>query len=338
MATMPAPGMVMCPIWGAPARPLLGYGGRDGQAVDSPRAGGRYFISRHAEIELRNSDIDLKIKLTHEIFDHNALASTPEIHRTTVSSLATVALARPSVRALRLLQYLVRESKYLGQTFSGYRELDVWSSGDVLGIGSKLSSSAWPLLSATDSVQEEELVFLLRMLQSQDAVHLSGGDGIPDIVVTPNGYEIADAQGHNIQGDQAFIAMWFDDAMSEPYEHGIEPAVRALGYKPLRIDKKEHINKIDDEIVAEIRRSRFLIADFTSDLGSPRGGVYFEAGYALALGMPVIWSCRADRIQEVHFDTRQFNHIVWNHANDLKNKLQNRIGAVLGDGPHRQAA
>ena len=41
----------------------------------------------------------------------------------------------------------------------------------------------------------------------------------------------------------------------------------------------------DDEIIAEIRRSRFLVADFTH--GEDREGVvYFEAGFALGLAIP----------------------------------------------------
>jgi hypothetical protein len=43
----------------------------------------------------------------------------------------------------------------------------------------------------------------------------------------------------------------------------------------------------------------------------------------------VIWSCRADCIDHVHFDTRQFNHIVWNDAAELRVKLSNRIRAVI---------
>ncbi|MGO4195686.1 hypothetical protein AB4Z13_10000, partial [Rhizobium sp. YAF28] len=109
----------------------------------------------------------------------------------------------------------------------------------------------------------------------------------------------------------------------------------------LTIDQKEHSNKIDDEIIAEIRRSKFLIADFTCGLvGSgegitaiPRGGVYYEAGFAQGLGIPVIWCCREDHINHVHFDTRQFNHITWKTPEELREKLKNRISAVLGDGP-----
>ncbi len=116
---------------------------------------------------------------------------------------------------------------------------------------------------------------------------------------------------------QAFVAMWFDESMTEAYMIGIEPAIRDSGYKALRVDQKEHINKIDDEIIAEIRRSRFVVADFTSREGQPRGGVYFEAGFAYGIAIPVIWMCRTDLIGSVHFDTRQFNHITWEDPADL---------------------
>ena len=60
---------------------------------------------------------------------------------------------------------------------------------------------------------------------------------------------------------RAYVAMWFNPSMAEIFDKCIEPGVNSAGYKALRIDRKEHNNKIDDEIIAEIRRSRFLIAD-----------------------------------------------------------------------------
>lgn len=129
--------------------------------------------------------------------------------------------------------------------------------------------------------------------------------------------------------------MWFNPEMRLAYDQGFDPAIRDSGYNPMRIDQKEHINKIDDEIIAEIRRSRFLIADFTSEPDRPRGGVYFEAGLAFGLNIPVIWACRDDLVAQLHFDIRQFNHIVWTTPDDLRQKLSNRIRAVLGDGPNR---
>ena len=93
----------------------------------------------------------------------------------------------------------------------------------------------------------------------------------------------------------------------------------------MRMDLKEHNQKICDAIIAEIRRSRFLVADFTGH----RGGVYFEAGYALGLGIPVIWTCREDELADTHFDTRQYNHVVWKNEKDLFEKLKRRIEATI---------
>ncbi|MBK9334940.1 MAG: hypothetical protein IPM96_21700 [Ignavibacteria bacterium] len=106
---------------------------------------------------------------------------------------------------------------------------------------------------------------------------------------------------------QAFIAMWFDAEMNEVYYNGFKKAILDSGYEPMKIDFKEHNNKIDDEIIAEIRNSGFMVADFTGH----RGGVYYEAGFAHGLGIPVIWTCRKSDFDNLHFDTRQYNHIEW---------------------------
>jgi hypothetical protein len=144
---------------------------------------------------------------------------------------------------------------------------------------------------------------------------------------------IEDRRARQVSSIQGFVAMWFSPLMEVVYEKGFALAIRESGYQPMRIDRKEHINKIDDEIIAEIRRSRFLVADFTSEPNQPRGGVYFEAGFALGLNIPVVWTCREDLVEQLHFDIRQFNQIVWTDPEDLHQKLKNRIGAVLGDGP-----
>jgi hypothetical protein len=127
---------------------------------------------------------------------------------------------------------------------------------------------------------------------------------------------------------QAFVAMWFTKKLNSVYSQGIKPAIRAAGYRPMIIRMKEHANKIDDEIISEIRKSTFLVADFTGH----RGGVYFEAGIAMGLGVPVIWTCHKDEIDKLHFDIRQYNCIDWTKPYDLARRLKTRITRVLGRG------
>lgn len=124
---------------------------------------------------------------------------------------------------------------------------------------------------------------------------------------------------------QCFVAMWFHQSMNDAWENGIRPAVTDAGYRPRRVDDEPHVDRIDHRIIRMIRESRFLVADVTEH----RQGVYFEAGFALALDMPVIWTCRHDNADEIHFDTRQFNHIIWNEPAELRTQLHDSIQAVI---------
>ncbi|WP_457579227.1 hypothetical protein [Ensifer adhaerens] len=193
-------------------------------------------------------------------------------------------------------------------------------------------------MAATEAASFKEVETLIAFAREQGLVWADNNE----IRLTFDGYSRLDeVNSKSSSSSQAFVAMWFGSEVAQAYNEGIVPAIKDAGYKPMRIDQKEHNNKIDDEIIAEIRRSRFLVADFTcglvdsggKDIAIPRGGVYYEAGFAQGLGIPVIWCCRQDHIDHVHFDTRQFNHITWSSPQELREKLRNRIGAVLGDGP-----
>ena len=81
--------------------------------------------------------------------------------------------------------------------------------------------------------------------------------------------------------------------------------------------------------MAEIRRSRFVVADYTGQ----RNNVYFEAGFALGLGLTVIQTCRADEAADLHFDIRHLNTLAWKSPAELAEGLDKRIRAVIGAGP-----
>jgi nucleoside 2-deoxyribosyltransferase len=190
-------------------------------------------------------------------------------------------------------------------------------------------------LAETECEDRREGVGLLRIMEKMGL--LSSDDKTPlCFELTPQGwsrYEELTSQGaDSIQG---FVAMWFGDEVTSAYTDGIKPAIEDAGYRALRIDDREHIDKIDDQIIAEIRRSRFVVADFSCPPNNVRGGVYYEAGFAHGLRIPVFYTCRQSSFHDVHFDTRQYAHILWTDHADLRAQLRNRIRAVLGDGPLR---
>jgi nucleoside 2-deoxyribosyltransferase len=151
--------------------------------------------------------------------------------------------------------------------------------------------------------------------------------------VAPKGYAyLHELQHSRVASNIGFCAMWFDESVKPVWTEAIELAIRDAGYDPLRMDSHEHNNRIDDEIIAMIRRSKFVVADFAGQ----RGGVYFEAGFALGLGATVIWTCPESALDEVHFDNRQYAFVTWtaDKLGDFKLRLQARIEATLGRGSY----
>lgn len=187
------------------------------------------------------------------------------------------------------------------------------------------------LLRASYVGSTSELIALLDYWAEEGVIELRRTlDGTIDITVPVRGLIALEEDIAAVESQTAFVAMWFAPDMTTAYDEGIAPAVEELGYRPVRIDRQEHNNKIDDEIIAEIRRARFVIADFSCGPDGVRGGVYYEAGFAAGLGIPVIHMVRESDVGTLHFDTRQINHIVWSDPTDLRQKLANRIGATLG--------
>jgi hypothetical protein len=156
----------------------------------------------------------------------------------------------------------------------------------------------------------------------------------PEYTVTMDGWiRIEEIKTSGRSLTQCFVAMAFRKATDFIWESVIEPAIREAGYKPFRIDREQHVNRIDDEIISQIRRSRFMVADFTLQ----RGGVYFEAGMMHGLGRNVIWMCHQDELTSdkgLHFDIRQFNFLTYQAGDEeTKKRLYERIVAVEGEGP-----
>jgi nucleoside 2-deoxyribosyltransferase len=139
---------------------------------------------------------------------------------------------------------------------------------------------------------------------------------------------ISEIKKINRKSDQCFIAMWFPkDNSMVPFEVGAKLALKKTGHIPFVVKDFEHNDKICDKIIAEIRKSAFMIADFTGH----RNNVYFEAGYAKGLGIPVVFTCRDTDFEKIkeQFDTRQYSHIKWTDSEDLEKKLLNRIEATI---------
>jgi len=181
----------------------------------------------------------------------------------------------------------------------------------------------YPLVCAPDGAT---LKRYLRTAETEGLLHSGKSDGAVGYIPTYAGWQRYEQIRSSIaRSEQVFVAMWFHDDLDEAYSSGIAPAIRDTGYDPYMVKDVEHNGKIDDLIVTQIRRSTLLVADFTGH----RPNVYYEAGLADGLGIPVIRTVRRSDSSDLHFDTRQYSHLVWETPEDLREQLRRRIEFVL---------
>lgn len=142
-----------------------------------------------------------------------------------------------------------------------------------------------------------ELKGIIEMLSDMKLLKM-GGNSYNSFYITYKGWERIDLL--NIKKEKfkkAFIAMWFDESMVE-YKNAIMSAIRETKYFPTIINEKEHNNQIVPEILYEINKSAFVVADITGS----RNGVYYETGYAQGVGKEVILTLCNKSKEKPHFD------------------------------------
>jgi hypothetical protein len=123
-----------------------------------------------------------------------------------------------------------------------------------------------------------------------------------------------------------FIAMAFKPETSN-IRDAIKEALIDTGFKPILIDE-QNINSdrtINDEIIANLKRCRFCVADFSYH----SNGVYFESGFALGQGKKVIYTCLKSEFEKAHFDIKPLQHIIYTTAEQLRKDLTHKINAWI---------
>ena len=177
-----------------------------------------------------------------------------------------------------------------------------------------------------------ELTFYLYTLRNKnyiDANEYSGLNGfeLGDIKLTYEGLtKIIEINESGTHSNKCFIAMSFSESQSEKRTY-LKEAIIESGYIPIIIDEihVESDTTINDAIISEIKKSKFVIADFTEH----KHGVYFEAGFALGLKKPLIYLCEEYDFKNTHFDTNHYPHIIYKDFDELKMKLKLKIEAWI---------
>ncbi len=295
-----------CPICGEPVNSSVAITGSQFATLVVCQRCGNYQITREALLNLKNASLTERQQANMSGW----LYENDNTEITTASLEVLINIKAPSFqnRADKFLLAIEKRTTLAGQRVK--------------------QEPSW--LSASWCFNNLEWVEIREYLASKGMINYDGAG----YKILPNGWiRLDELRKINADSEQCFVAMWFDDRMKPIYDNIISKGIENAGYRPHKVDQREHNDKIDDEIIAQIKRSRFIIADFTGH----RGGVYYEAGFAKGLGLDVIWTCCKSDIDSLHFDIRQYNCIDWEEDKlpEFKKRLTNRIEAVLGRGNYK---
>ena len=352
-----------CPIWQTPASKSSTGKPDFLDKIDSPRAGGLYRIDSDTGKFFSRSEVDdnHKARITTWLVEQRLLGSQkPEITHAVIREMQKASNMRASERTDRILKFLAAKTKKLGTPVRiaqvpTKNTISLYENGEIIP-AIKMSLE---LMADSESIDWDDLFFLLKYLLDNGLMECTqkcaiGPAGLISsknyMLTVPGLTRVAELeQVKNEASDRAFVAMCFNPSFDDVWEKSIQPAVETAGYKPVRIDKEEHLDFIPDKIISEIRQSRFLVADFScckkdspdekdsSDDKRASEGVYYEAGFAHGFGIPVILTCKDFDTEGVHFDIDQYNRIQWKDPEDLRTRLTVRIEAVIGKGPHAKS-
>lgn len=176
-----------------------------------------------------------------------------------------------------------------------------------------------------DDAIEAEAKFVISCLIKQDLI--AEGGRLPfaaaqRFTLTPRGYaRIDEIERNTANGKNVLVAMSFKD--TERLREAIREGIQSAGYIAIFIDEVQHNGLITPELLKYIKDSKFVVVDLTHQ----NNGAYFEEGYAMGLGKPVIQLCK--RGVELHFDIAQKNTIMWATEDDIPDLLRKRIVATI---------
>ncbi|MEI7899854.1 MAG: hypothetical protein WCK89_06345 [bacterium] len=314
----------LCPICRTSNVARAGVGANTSE-IHCPRCG-RFQIQTLAETQLMNSPpafppqhlLSGLCRNMWEILGEKPLITVDLFKSwTDLDKVAKIAVPRDNdlvTKSEYLLKYLRRHSKTIAEV--------VTLSPSELAVGF--------------CANKNELLFCLRYLADkgqieEEAVAPRKGQSGGGLAyrLTSAGWAALDAATPPAQ-PLAVVALAQDKDPDTLWTQGFSAGIQAAGFTAVRIENKEYGNKITHELIVDLRRSTFLVADLTGQ--SPLAA--FEAGLALGLGKPVFWTCEESeaRDKKLLIETRQYVVTPWmrDKPDDFARRLAKRIEATLG--------
>ena len=196
----------------------------------------------------------------------------------------------------RLLQYLYRHSEGPGETVVIHPLAESYN--------------------LTYSPNQQELVYIIDMLINKKLLIREGRN----FMLTEKGWREAAASAGGKKLKPCFVLISDDEVIRTEWLEKLFPKIEQCGYLPrlLTHTKTYHQDKYSLELLTE---SKLIIADLTGQ--SPE--VYFAAGYAYGLDIPVIWTVNSSEANKLYVQINEIRPIVWGTTEELAVILQQKL-------------
>lgn len=196
----------------------------------------------------------------------------------------------------RLLQYLYRHSK-----------------------GPDEQVSIHPLsqnYNLTYSPNLQELVYIIEMLRTAKSIVREG----VNFSLTEKGWSEAAARAGGKKLKSCFVFLSDDDQWCEEWSERVLPKIEQCGFLP-HLFNLSGTNKGEPYSLKQLADSELVIAD----LSNQSADVYFAAGYALGMSIPVIWTVKRGEADKLFVQKDQIRPLEWDTSEELTAMLQQRL-------------
>jgi len=168
----------------------------------------------------------------------------------------------------------------------------------------------------TYSPNLQELVYIIDTLVTKQLLIREG----KTFKLTETGWReaVESAGGKKLKPCLALISD--DEKLRTEWQGKLFPKMEQFGYMP-RLLPDAKTGKRDRNLLELVSKSKLIIADLTNQ--SPE--VYFAAGYALGLNIPVIWTVNSSDADNLSVQIKDIRPIVWDRAEELAVILQQRL-------------
>ncbi|MFD1954718.1 hypothetical protein ACFSL6_11240 [Paenibacillus thailandensis] len=167
----------------------------------------------------------------------------------------------------------------------------------------------------TYSLNLQEMVYIIEKLKEEELLERRGST----FVLTPKGIRTAKAgmAGQKLKP----CCVLLSEELGQEWANNVLPKMYQCGYSPQLAEPLDGTGGISAQQLAS---SKLIIADLTGH----RPEVYWAAGYAQGLQIPVIWTVHRSAAGQIRSNPGHIRPIVWEDGGQLAALLQQRLTAA----------